>query len=314
MKNIAAPATQESTWKAFFGVLLCAVLWGSAFPSIKSVYAIWEAKGIDVSVWTRWWFAGVRFALAGLILLMLAKNPWAQLRKTSLPLLISMSLCQTFFQYLLFYTALAFASGSLCSLMTASGSFWWLLLAPLFGKAVWGGWKVWGILLIGAIGVGFAVYSPSDVSVRPMVGIGIMLLANLGGALAVLIFGKVKGTMGSRAATGFSLFLGGLGLCICGSSAITETRVLFSKEVICITLYLSCVSAVAFSLWNELTTRYSVSLLATYRFTIPIMGVTLSVLILEKEHFTSSILTGAGMVALAMYFAQRMNSRKTSAK
>jgi len=295
-------------WQAFVGVLICAVLWGSAFPSIKSVYAIWAEDGVEVSGWTRWWFAGVRFVIAGGALLLIAREPWKGLKRTPVRLVVTMAACQTFFQYILFYMALAFASGSLCSLMTASGSFWWLLLAPLFGRAVWGGWRVWAILLVGACGVALAVYSPGDVSESPLLGVGIMLLANFGAAIAILVFGQVKETMGAKAATGFSLFFGGLGLCALGAKGAVQSGEMFSPIVMGITVYLAFVSAAAFTLWNELSTRFPVSLLATYRFMIPIFGVSLSVLILDGESFNGWILGGAGLVVLAMVLAQRLNA------
>jgi len=133
----------------------------------------------------------------------------------------------------------------------------------------------------------------------------------LGAAIAVLVFGKVKETMGAKAGTGFSLLLGGLGLCVLGASAAGQSGEIFSAKVIGINLYLSFVSAASFTLWNELSTRFPVSLLATYRFMIPIFGVSLSVLILEEESFNAWIVGGAGLVVVAMVLAQRLNAGAT---
>ena len=299
---------QAPLWQALVGVLFCSFLWGSAFPSIKTVYRIWAEQGLEVNSATRFWFAGVRFTIAGGALLLLAKNPIMELKKTPKLYLIGMMMTQTFLQYILFYTALVYSSGSLASLMTASGSFWWLLLAPLFGRSGWGGWKVWGILCLGAIGVGLVVYSPNDISTNPVLGMIIMLSANLCGALAVLIFGKVKATMGARTATGYSLFSGGIGLCLVALSAIPQSRQMFSPPVIIITLFLAFVSAAAFSIWNELSTRYEVSLLATYRFMIPVVGVMLSVIFIDGETFSWSIVVGAVLVIVAMIMSQRLRS------
>ena len=300
---------KHSLWKAALGVAVCALLWGSAFPTIKTIYGNWAAQGLEVSSFTRWWAAGIRFSLAGAVLLILAKSPWSQLKQTPLRYILAMVLCQTFLQYVLFYTAILFGSGSLCSLMTASGSFWWLLLAPFFGKATWGGWKVWGIIIIGAMGVGLAVYSPEDSSRNAILAVGLMLAANLCGSLAVLIFGKVKLTMSTRSATGYSLFIGGLGLCALGSPAAGDTPVLFDTQVTVITIYLAFVSATSFTIWNELSTRYSVSLLATYRFLIPISGVILSVIFIPQDQLSLWIVIGTALVATAMLLATRLNSK-----
>jgi len=296
-------------WKALFGVSICALLWGSAFPSIKSIYSTWQNDQIEITAFSRWWLAGIRFTIAGFILLLLSKSPWQAIKRTPLPPLIGMALCQTFLQYIFFYTALVYGSGSLNSLMTASGSFWWLLLAPLFGKAAWGGWKVWGILLLGALGVSIAVYSPQDPSKNAPLSILIMLLANLCGTLAILFFGKVKPTMSTRVATGISLLTGGLGLCLIGSPVIGSTTKLFPPSVITTTLYLSIVSAIAFSIWNELSTRYPVALLATYRFLIPISGVLLSITFIPEDSFNLMILIGTSIVAIAMVLATKLSPK-----
>ena len=296
----------QGAWKAVLGVGLCSVLWGSAFPAIKYVYALWGEQGVDISLWTRWWFAGVRFVLAGGALLLLSRNVMAQYRATSKRYLIAMMLCQTVSQYIFFYWALIYGSGSLCALLTATGSFWWILLAPFFGAASWGGWRVWGVLLLGAVGVALAVYSPSDPSRSAPLGIGLMLCATLSGSLAVLLFGKVKPTMNAMPATGVSLFIGGLCLCGVGAPAIGDSAVLFTSPVMGCTVYLAMVSATAFTIWNELSTRYPIALLATYRFMIPIVGLGLSVLFIPEESLTMLVVFGACTVALAMALANRL--------
>jgi len=304
-------------WKALVGVCICAVLWGSAFPAIKSIYAEWSHIGIEITPSCRFWLAGIRFSIAGGFLLALSKltqksktastSLWQQIKNTPKAPLIFMALCQTFLQYTLFYTALVYGSGSLNSLMTASGSFWWLILAPLFGKAVWGGWKVWAILFLGAIAVGTAVYAPQDSSTNAALSIAIMLCANLCGTLAVLFFGKIKPTMYTPTATGISLFMGGLGLCLIGTPVFKQTAQLFTPHVITMTLYLALVSATAFTIWNELSTRYPVSLLATYRFLIPISGVLLSINFIPEEQLNLMTLIGTSIVAIAMTLATKLN-------
>ncbi len=290
-----------TTSRFYCSVALCALLWGSAFPCIKTVYNLWG----EVDFFTRWWLAGIRFTLAGALLLLFAHQPMAQLRATPIRYTVGIVLCQCFFQYIFFYLALLYGSGSLCALMTATGSFLWLLLAPLFNRGSWGGWKVWGILTLGSIGVGLAVYAPSDTSVNAPLCILLMLLANLCGTLAILLFGKIRPTMTAKASSGFGLFIGGLGLCLLGSPALPDTPQLFTPPVIGITVYLALVSAISFTVWNDLSTRYPISLLATYRFIIPIAGVILSVLFIPEDHFSLWILLGTIIVALAMYLASK---------
>ena len=50
----------------FIGVLVCCLLWGSAFPCIKIGYKLWNIESGDV--WSIILFAGTRFFLAGVLL------------------------------------------------------------------------------------------------------------------------------------------------------------------------------------------------------------------------------------------------------
>jgi len=45
--------------------LLCCFLWGSAFPSIKTGYALFEISAEDTA--SQIFFAGIRFTLAGIL-------------------------------------------------------------------------------------------------------------------------------------------------------------------------------------------------------------------------------------------------------
>ena len=111
-----------------FAVLLCALLWGSAFPGIKGIYADWAANGIDATFAHRMLIAGIRFAVAGCVLLLTAKRPLKDWQQTPKRSLLGFVLLQTSVQYLLFYTALAVSSATLGSILTATGSLWWVML------------------------------------------------------------------------------------------------------------------------------------------------------------------------------------------
>ena len=63
-------------------ILVCAVLWGSAFPGIKQVFIHWADQGVEVDFAMRSLFSGVRFSIAGLALLIWAKAPLREWRAT----------------------------------------------------------------------------------------------------------------------------------------------------------------------------------------------------------------------------------------
>jgi len=283
-----------------FAVLLCALLWGSAFAGIKAIYAAWESIGISADLSQRVLIAGIRFMIAGAALLLIAKNPIKEWQQTPKKNLLAFSLLQTYLQYICFYSALAVSSAVLGSLLASTGSFWWLLLAPLILKSPFPNRKQWCLFLLGAIGVAIAVYDPGNGAGNVTLGVILFLCSTFCGALAITIYQKVTPTMGARAATGFSLFIGGCLLVLTGFSAWHQVLDLLSPTVIMLTLYLAVVSAIGFGLWNYLSQLFPVHLLAGYRFFIPVCAVIESSLLVKGESPSIAIGIGAVFVVLSI--------------
>lgn len=295
--NARSPAT------LFACVLLCACLWGNAFPSIKGVYGHWQQQGLDIGIYDRWLFAGIRFTIAGLGLLLIARRPWAEWKQTPIRYLAVLSLGQTFLQYVFFYIGLSLASGSLGALMASTGSFWWMLVAPLMLGVAWPGLRQWCGLIVGAVGVTMAVYAPGTGGEEPFWGALCVILSTLFGSIGIVIFTKIKPTMGARAATGFSLFFGGLGLCLVGFPAWSGVMELFDAYVVGMTVWLACISAVGFAVWNQLSTLYPVSVMASCRFFIPICGVVQSLVLLDGESAGWGLWVGGILVIASALYA-----------
>lgn len=292
--------------------LICALLWGSAFPAIKQVYAYWEHQGLSRTLPLIFLFAGVRFTIAGGGLLFFGKNLRRELRATPWKFLALLALTQTFIQYVFFYQAVAVSSGSLAALLVATGSFWWMLLAPLLQKTPWPTHRQWFGLALGGLGVTLAVYAPGAGAGNPFLGALFMLTATASGALAVITFQKIKPTMSAVNATGLSLFLGGLGLAAIGIPALSTLPQMFAGPVIPATLWLAFVSAAAFSIWNHLTTLFPVTLLASYRFLIPVCGVLESLLFISTESAGWGLLLGGTLVIASMLIARRTGKEQGS--
>jgi len=292
-----------------FAVLICALLWGSAFPSIKAIFAEWQRLGIEPDFSNRLLLAGVRFIVGGAVLLFLAKKPIQQLKKTPMLPLLGFAAAQTGIQYALFYTALAVSSAVLGGLLVASGSFWWLILAPLILKTPWPSKVQWSLIAVGAIGVLLAVYKPGAGSGQPVLG-GILFCAStLSGTFGLIILQRVMKTMGARAATGYGLLFGGIMLALAGIGSWADIVQLFSPKVILLTSYLAFVSALGFGLWNHLTSLFPVNLLAGYRFLVPVCAVVESSLLVSGESPGLGIWIGGLLVIFAIVFLQRQQKR-----
>lgn len=294
----------SSRWLPF-AVLLCALLWGSAFPAIKAIYAEWATRGIEPDMANRLVLAGVRFMLGGVVLLLLARHPIKELKRTSFARLFAFACAQTYVQYFLFYTALAVSSAVLGGLLVGSGSIWWLILAPLLLKTPWPTGRQWMFIGIGAVGVVFAVYKPGAGSGQPVLGGVLFCLCTLSGSFGLIILQKILKTMGAKAATGYGLLMGGIMLMLSGMSAWPDLVNLFSPKVMWFTAYLAFVSALGFGLWNHLTSLFPVNLLAGYRFLVPICAVVESSLFVAGESPGIGIAVGGAMVIGALIGLQR---------
>jgi drug/metabolite transporter (DMT)-like permease len=305
--SVAGVSGGDHRWvKVLPPVLLCALLWGSAFPGIKAVYAIWADHGIRASAGDCWWFAGVRFTIAGLMLLAVAKRPWAEFRATPKRRLLGFAATQTFGQYLLFYLAISVASGSLAGLLSSLGSFWWMILGPLVGGMAWPNGRQWLAISVGGLGVALAAASPGAGAGDPWLGT-LLLLGSTGlGTLGLVQFGKLRETIGARAATGISLLGGGLALLLAGAGSFPKAAQLMSPSAIGLTLWLAFVSAAAFSLWNHLSTRHPMPLLAGYRFLIP-LAATLESMWFLGERPGWGFAAGGALILGSLVASQRLS-------
>jgi drug/metabolite transporter (DMT)-like permease len=301
---------RSALWPMLLLVLLCSALWGSAYPAIKLVFGHWQAAGVEVDFFTRAIFAAVRFVGAGLFLILIARNPLRELRQTPPRIMFYMSATQTVGQYFFFYLGLSLVSGSLAALLEVTGSFWWVLLAPLFLRSPWPGKIQWCLFVIAGLGIALAVYNPGYEHGYPILGTIVLLFAYACGAMGLITFQSLKKTMGARAGTGFSLLFGGLFFAIISFPVWPQIAVLFDGYVIMLTLWLTLVSAVAFSVWNHLTTLYPVNTLAMYRFLIPLFGVTESQLFLQDEKLTAAFAIGSIIAISAMLANQWLMMRR----
>lgn len=290
----------SNNMKRFFGgpiilILLCALLWGSSFPVIKLVFLHWSEQDIEIDFSVRSLFGGVRFIAAGLILLIVARQPLEGFRNTPKRWILLMAATQTVGQYACFYWGLTLVSSSLASILDSSLSFWWMLVAPLFLKLAWPSRREWLLVGVGALGVAIAVYSPSGHSPKPVEGAAILLIGFLFGALGMVSYRFTHTTMGPRASTGFSLFIGGIALTAIGFKAIPSLFVLMDAYAVLMTSWLVLVSAAAFSVWNYVSTVVPVGRLASYRFLVPLCAVIESIVFLESERLTWSLAVGGAL-------------------
>ena len=128
---------------------VCCVLWGSAIPVIKTGYNLMQVDSADTA--SQIVFAGIRFTLAGILVLIFAS---VRERKIMLPnreilkYAVPVCLAQTVGQYFFFYIGVAHTSGVKGGIITGLGNFIAILLACLvFRNERMTGRKIAGCIL-----------------------------------------------------------------------------------------------------------------------------------------------------------------------
>lgn len=287
-------------------VMICAALWGSAFPVVKLSYDALAIEGFG----ERMVFAGVRFMMAGLLIVPFCRSSiLATVKTVPKGLLLWVILGQTVLQYVFFYYALSVSSGTLGALLVGGGSFWWMLLAPLFLKTPMPDAKQWGILGLCTVGIVLAVWAPGAGSGNVALGSTAFLLASLSGAWGAIGLKKVSVQHGSRSVTSISLFAGGAILTLAGATGWNGFWQDLGVEAIWIMLYLAFLSATAFTLWNRLIEQYSVAVLSAYRFLIPLCGVIESALFIESESIGIGIIVGGTLILGSLWMMSRLEKK-----
>src|SRR5690625_3250955 len=108
-------------WAVISIAVFCSILWGSAFPVLKVSYE--ELQMVADDTIAKVVFAGMRFLLAGLILLIglfFVNRKALKVTRKQIPILILFGVVQTALQYFFFYNGLANTSGMKGAVLTSS--------------------------------------------------------------------------------------------------------------------------------------------------------------------------------------------------
>ncbi|MCD2346616.1 DMT family transporter [Clostridium guangxiense] len=287
---------------------ICCLLWGSAFPGVKTGYSLFKISANDIP--SKFVFAGYRFTLAGIIVLIIAvisgKNILIFNKKNILQIII-LGLTQTTIQYVFFYIGLGYTTGSKGSIVNATLTFFSIILAHfIYRNDRLNFNKVIGCTL-GFIGV-IAANLSSDVLKLSFSfkGEGLVMFSAFAASASSIYGKKITQSLDSIIVTGYQLFIGGfiltaLGLLNRGSLST------FTPESTLLLFYLAILSSTAFSIWTALLKYNKVGFVSMFNFLVPVFGVLLSAIILKENILDIKNLVALILVCIGIILA---NSEK----
>ena len=263
--------------------VFCCMLWGSAFPMIKTGYSLMGIAADDTAA--QLLYAGTRFSIAGIMVIAagsLTEGHFLRPNRGNVGKVVRLSLLQTFAQYAFFYIGLAHASGVKASIIEGSNVFCAILVSGYVFRLE----RITPKQLLGCL-LGFAgvvivnLGSGSLAGGFALNGEGFVFISCLCYAFSSVFIKRYSQTESPVMLSGWQFLFGGIGLAAVGL-AMGARPTAFTPAALGVLLYLGFLSAAAYTLWGMLLKYNPVSRVSIYGFTNPVFGVILSALILGE--------------------------------
>lgn len=274
--------------------LLCCALWGSATPFIKMGYELLLPERDIASTIL---FAGIRFFFAGIltvVIFSIGRKRMLYPKLESWGKVAIVSVFQTILQYIFFYVGLANTSGVKGTILTGSSTFFAILVSSIIFRIEKLNFKKIVACILGLFGIVVINLNGLTLSLD-LLGDGFCVLSAVSLAVSstlIKIFSKDEDPV---TISGYQFILGGAVMVIIGLSFGGKID-LGSVGGVAVLVYLSFLSAIAYSLWGILLKYNPVSKVTIFSFTTPIFGVLLTKLLITEESNTGVINLIAALV------------------
>jgi drug/metabolite transporter (DMT)-like permease len=288
----------------FLAIIAC-LLWSSAFAVIK----------IGLQYTTPLQFAGLRFTLAGLMVLPLTGSlrTAVQYIRNNFRLIVLIAFLQTFVQYALFYSGLNMVPGALGAIIIGSGPLFVSLTAHFLMPNDRLTLPKLGVIFMGIIGIALVSLSnASDKGTGNLIFIGIILLflTNINAGFTNVIIARDARHIPPLIISSSALIIGGAMLFLVSIPVEGLTFNHPPAPYYFSLVWLSFLSATALSIWFSLLQRKSVKVsdLNIWKFIIPVFGAILSWLVVPNESPDMVSVAGIAITAFALILFNRQNS------
>lgn len=297
-KNSSTSIFQHRVWVVIMALSI-AVAWGWAFPLLKLGF---DEFGIAQHMTaSKILFAGLRFASAGIILLIIAATTGKSFKVDTTwgwGYVVAFALLNTTLHYTFFYIGLSNSAGARAAILNSLGTFILVLLACMVFKSDKLTTKKLIGCLIGFTGILTLNIGGTESGKFTFDGDGMIIINTICTAMAGLLIRNVSRRVDIFVGTGYALTIGGVLLIIPGFAfggslpSITVSGILILATLIAI-------SAVCFAIYNKLISCNPVGKIAIFNSLIPIVGAITSCLCLGEtfywQYLISALLAGTGI-------------------
>jgi drug/metabolite transporter (DMT)-like permease len=312
MANSTHPSTsifQRPVWVALLA-FTAAFSWGWAFPLVKlgfSEYGITQ----DMTA-SKMLFAGLRFGLAGIIILLIAaftgrsfsyKSTAPKSSISNALFLLLFALMNTTLHYACFYIGLSYSQGARAAILNSMSVFTLVILACIFFKSDKMTYRKLLGCVVGIAGILTLNMGSQESGAFTLLGDGLIILNALCGACAGLLTRGVNKRIDVFVGTGYSLAVGGA-LLIIPSLLMGATLPHITLWGICILALLVAISTIGFALYNKLLACNPIGKVAIWNSLIPVVGALTSCLCLH-ETFYAKYIWAAGLATIGIYIINK---------
>ncbi|MBN1693869.1 DMT family transporter [candidate division WOR-3 bacterium] len=279
--------------------ILACIIWSTAFAVIK----------IGLPYCTPMLFAGIRFILAGLLLMPFCGGLKTYFKSThsALKTITKVSLFQTFLLYSLFFWGMSLVSGSTGAIVTGSSPLITAVAAHIIlkddklslRKAIYIFAGILGVILI-SIDRRFI----KGTSIKELAGIIILLGSTTASAFGNIVVSADKSDIDPITLNSAQMGFGGVILLLLSFLVEGSPQITITKQFIFALLWLAFISAAGFSIWFYLikNERVKVSELNMWKFIMPILGALISWTLLKNDSPTVLSVIGMLIVAFSVLF------------
>ncbi len=293
------------------GAVVACLLWSTAFAAVKLGLEDYSKP---------FTFAGIRFIISGLLLLPFWSDYRAGFKSVAgcYQTVLLTAFFNTFVLYALFFKGLDLVPGAVAAIVTGAAP----LIAAVMGHFLMPEERLsrgkFFAVMVGMCGLVLITlnkgYADRPASTQ-LAGIAMLFAASCSSVFGNILVSKTSSlsAINPLVLNSVQLFLGGLGLLLLGLVWEGAPDIMNRSSAFYLALlWLSLLSAVAFSIWFALLTQpeVKVSDLNQWKFLVPMFGAAFSWLILPDEHPGFHTISGMALIvtALLLYYRRRATS------